>query len=239
MVFYNPDEKFAPEVSSVRDFTPYFSWTMKSKPSVEILDFGRRNPPPLVWQQYFTPKDYEEWNTTSGFHLGSLHLLGRSEGNKGSIRLLDQNGTGVQKWDFNILDKDSEDLVGLSYQQIKNYHVFTCISASEDAPMILKFKPLVSDERDYPIQRINSVSIYDTIERRFFLYLMKLQTQVYVVTECPEKPEEDDVGCAILTTHVPQGEVTCIGEGVNKTIRYPIGFSGTSKQTISCRLRVN
>lgn len=48
---------------------------------------------------------------------------------------------------------------------------------------------------------------------------------MYNVTDCPEGRSFRKVGCVMLTSYINQGEVKCVGDGVDETIRYPpVGF---------------
>jgi len=52
-----------------------------------------------------------------------------------------------------------------------------------------------------------------------------LQTSGFIVDKCPQ---DSVLGCLILTTMIPIGEVTCEGDGVDRTIRFPLQPFGMS-----------
>src|SRR5687767_12459391 len=111
-----------------------------------------------------------------------------------------------------FVEKTNEDFVGLNYDVDEHSnHVFTCISATEEKPVIT-FKSLISDEPRYFEKQQQTLYGIENVEE-------------YILSDCPTNLPSL-LGCVILTTVVPQGEVSCVGDGVKRTIRYPLGFTG-------------
>lgn len=46
-------------------------------------------------------------------------------------------------------------------------------------------------------------------------------TGTYNITDCIGEKIRRHIGCVMLTSYVNQGEVHCVGDGVDETIRYP------------------
>ncbi|OXA37448.1 hypothetical protein Fcan01_27784 [Folsomia candida] len=135
------DELIAPipTPTPIYSFSPYFSWTSKSRPEISLQTSSPVNT--LEWQQLYIKGDYEQEGNSSGsiFHLGSFQVL---SGDEGKVELKTDSS---HEWNWVVLEKEKEPFVGLSYDVHGNQHVFTCVSGTNSIPNIT-FKSLTNDE---------------------------------------------------------------------------------------------
>jgi len=106
--------KKTPESSHVLASSPYFSWTTKAKPRIEIFPLNMEY---ILWKRYFTKKDYEdESSSPEGYYLGSVQILNQTVGSNGYVAVYNSSHEGdnddkslLYRWNFTIISKWMDD----------------------------------------------------------------------------------------------------------------------------------
>ncbi|ODM97764.1 Vascular endothelial growth factor receptor 3 [Orchesella cincta] len=202
MLFSFLEEKIAPEKDEVKSSSPYLSWTTNKNPKLRFTPDIASNV--LTWQQFYTKKGYEEISEDAPmFYLGSATLVNLTEGKNGEVDLYDgkisaEDGL-IYKWKYYVLDALAEQNAGMKYEDFEYFHVFICKSASNIKPKITLKEIKNDDEASSTTVRNVRKSIS-----------LRQQGRIY-----------GKAGCVMLTSYINQGEVRCVGDGVDETIRYP------------------
>ncbi|CAL8113898.1 unnamed protein product [Orchesella dallaii] len=198
------EEKIAPEKDVVKSSSPYFSWTTNKNPKLSLTPEIASNV--LIWQQFYTKKGYEEISKDAPmFYLGSATVVNLTEGTEGEVKLYDGKMSPddglIYKWKYFVLDAMAEQNAGMKYEDFEYFRVFICKSASNIKPTIT-LKEIINDG-DSSSKNVRNVTVS------------------YNISNCPEGRIYGPVGCVMLTSYLSQGEVKCVGDGVEETIRYP------------------